>query len=188
MRNNLGFIGILMTIMSCSTASENNILREDFSAYSPMNVGDSLVYRNWPVYQSDSLIIQRCLGQVFKGTHVYFEYETYYSGNLTSTQGRDTGFSRKSNDGDVYAYIDGKDSLVWDFHTSSSLTKKYFSYTTSLGKFDSCVSFTFGHSFPDWICQVIYAPGIGEIYSVNPKDTSNYQTLIYAKINNVIWK
>ena len=182
--------GIAMFISCTSSTQSVPVVRTDYSKYSPMYVGDSTVYIYYPHDSTDSLISEKCIGTISKGAYSYYMYRVHTTGKLFPKP-VDTVYRRTTSDGDVY-YYEGSDVFGINFHAIGGgkvggVRKKYFSTTTPLGSFDSCISIVFASSFPDSYTEETYAPNLGMIYNTSIDSTSGLN-LIYAEINGKVYR
>ncbi len=155
-----------------------------------MHIGDSMVYIYYPHDTTDSLISEKCIGKISKGGISYYMYRSHTPGSIFPIH-IDTIYIRTTSDGDVYYYEDS-DVFGINFHATKggkigAVRKIFFSTTTPLGSFDSCITIGYSSSFPDSYSEDTYAPNIGLIYSISG-DSAWVKNLIYAKIDTLIYQ
>ncbi|MDP4228958.1 MAG: hypothetical protein Q8916_00970 [Bacteroidota bacterium] len=179
---------IIGSLFSCTGATDDQTTPvKDFSAYFPMYVGDSLVYKYSPRDSSDSLFYWLCTSTVFKKNTQYYQYEVH--NHFPNLPHIDTFWVRKTSDGDVYMFSGDSDEFWIDFHTlgyggvPGKVSKKYFSSSVPAGSFDSCIAIRTFLNVEN-ILEATYAPNIGMIHSLS---RDNEQTLIYARIGNRVY-
>jgi hypothetical protein len=180
-------LSALSVLISCS--NEFVPTPVDYTRYFPMHLGDSMVYLVHEFGDRDSLEYWKCFGTTTINSLQYYEYKVLYpKQNDDSTQRIDTFLLRQSTYGDVYSYYIDTEYFWYDFHTdfdpsqlnsTAKVSEMFISCTTTLGSFDSCISFLYRPS-SEKIYKKILAPNVGLI---SQQGTSGDRTLIHADID-----